>query len=57
MLALILEAEYDQDLPLHRQSKTYAQEGVELSVSTLADWVGTAAAVLSPPHALITARL
>ena len=30
---------------------------MELSVSTLADWVGTAAAVLSPLHALIAAHV
>jgi transposase len=30
---------------------------VELSVSTVADWVGTAAAVLSPLHALIEAHV
>ena len=48
MLATILEAKFGQHLPLNRQSETFAQEGVELSVSTLADWVGTAAAVLSP---------
>ncbi|MDB5370481.1 MAG: transposase, partial [Roseomonas sp.] len=32
-----------QHLPLNRQSESYTREGVELSVSTLADWVGTAA--------------
>ncbi|PZQ58861.1 MAG: IS66 family transposase, partial [Variovorax paradoxus] len=48
LLAMILEAKFGQHLPLNRQSETYGREGVELSVSTLADWVGTAAAVLSP---------
>ncbi|MFK4048185.1 IS66 family transposase [Roseomonas mucosa] len=57
LLAMVLEAKYGQHLPLNRQSETYAQEGVELSVSTLADWVGTAAAVLSPIHALIRAHV
>jgi transposase len=46
-----------QHLPLNRQSESYTREGVELSVSTLADWVGTAAAVLSPLHALIEAHV
>ena len=56
LLAMILEAKFGQHLPLNRQSETYGREGVELSVSTLADWVGTAAAVLSPLHALIAAH-
>lgn len=57
LLAMILEAKFGQHLPLNRQSETYGREGVELSVSTLADWVGTAAAVLSPLHALIAAHV
>jgi transposase len=57
LLAMVLEAKYGQHLPLNRQSETYAREGVELSVSTLADWVGAAAAVLSPLHALIGAHV
>jgi len=31
-------------LTLTRQSAIYAREGVEIDVSTLADWVGAAAA-------------
>ena len=57
LLAMALEAKFGQHLPLNRQSETYAREGVDLSVSTLADWVGTAAAVLSPLHALIEAHV
>jgi transposase len=57
LLAMVLEAKFGQHLPLNRQSENYAREGVELSVSTLADWVGTAAAVLSPLHALIEAHV
>lgn len=53
LLATVLEAKYGQHLPLNRQSDTFAREGIELSVSTLADWVGTCAAVLAPLHALI----
>jgi hypothetical protein len=54
---MVLEAKFGQHLPLNRQSESYAREGVELSVSTLADWVGTAAAVLAPLHALIQAHV
>ena len=41
---MILEAKFGQHLPLNRQSETYALQGIELSVSTIADWVGTSTA-------------
>jgi transposase len=48
LLALVLAAKYGQHLPLTRQSAIYAGEGVELDVSTLADWVGSSTASLMP---------
>jgi transposase len=48
LLAQILFAKYGLHLPLNRQSAVYAREGVDLDVSTLADWVGAAAATLMP---------
>ena len=48
LLAHILFSKYGLHLPLNRQSATYAREGVDLDVSTLADWVGAAAATLMP---------
>jgi transposase len=57
LLATVLEAKFGQHLPLNRQSETYGREGVELSVSTRADWVGTSAAALAPLHALIEAHV
>ena len=48
LLALVLAAKYGQHLPLTRQSAIYAREGVELDVSTLADWVGSSTAGLMP---------
>lgn len=48
LLAHILFAKYGLHLPLTRQSTTYGHEGVALDVSTLADWVGAAAAALMP---------
>jgi transposase len=48
LLALVLAAKYGRHLPLTRQSAIYAGEGVELDVSTLADWVGASAAGLMP---------
>jgi transposase len=48
LLAHVLFATYGLHLPLTRQSVTYAREGIELDVSTLADWVGASAATLMP---------
>jgi transposase len=48
LLAHILFSKYGLHLPLTRQSTTYAREGIELDVSTLADWVGASAATLMP---------
>jgi hypothetical protein len=38
---------------LNRQSERYAREGIDLSLSTLADQVGACATALSPLHVLI----
>ena len=46
-----------QHQPLNRQSERYAREGVDLSLSTLADQVGACAAALKPLHALIEAHV
>ena len=48
LLAHVLFAKYGLHLPLNRQSEVYAREGIDLDVSTLADWVGAAAATLMP---------
>jgi len=53
LLAMILYAKYGEHQPLNRQSETYAREGVDLDVSTLADHVGAGASVLSPLCELI----
>lgn len=57
LLAMILFEKYGQHQPLNRQSERYAREGVELSLSTLADQVGVCAAVLRPIHDLIAAHV
>ncbi|MEE9211017.1 MAG: IS66 family transposase [Kiloniellales bacterium] len=57
LLAMILFEKYGQHQPLNRQSERYAREGVELSLSTLADQVGACAAVLRPLHDLIAAQV
>ena len=48
LLAHILFSKYGLYLPFHRQSGVYGREGIDLDVSTLADWVGAAAATLMP---------
>lgn len=41
-------SKYADHTPLHRQCQIFAREGVELRRSTLADWVGQAAQLLTP---------
>ena len=48
LLAEVLHNKYRAHLPLNRQSDLYAAQGVDLDVSTLADWVGACAATLAP---------
>ena len=63
LLAHVLFGKYGCHLPLNRQSAIYANEGVDLDVSTLADWVGASAATLMPlvetieDHVLAAERL
>lgn len=49
-LAMMLFEKYGQHQPLNRQRDRYAREGVDLSLSTLADQVGACAHVLRPLH-------
>ena len=53
LLAMVLFEKYGQHVPLNRQAERYAREGVLLSLSTLADQVGTCAGVLEPLFRLI----
>lgn len=48
LLAHVLIAKYCDHLPLYRQADIYAREGVELSRSTMADWIGKASALMQP---------
>jgi transposase len=48
LLAQVLFNKYRAHLPLNRQSDIYAKEGIDLGVSTMADWVGACAATLMP---------
>jgi transposase len=57
LLAMILFEKFGQHQPLNRQSDRYAREGIDLSVSTLADQVGACTAALQPLHTLIEAHV
>jgi len=57
LLAMILFEKFAQHQPLNRQSERYAREGIDLSLSTLADQVGACAAALKPIHSLIEAHV
>lgn len=48
LLAHVLVSKYADHLPLYRQSEIYERQGLELERSTLAGWVGGAAAALAP---------
>jgi transposase len=48
LLAHVLVSKYDDHLPLYRQQEIYARLGLNLSLSTLCDWVGAAALALAP---------
>ena len=57
LLAMILFEKFGTHQPLNRQAERYAREGVEISLSTLADQVGACAAALAPLHRLIEAHV
>jgi len=52
LLAHVMVAKYCDHLPLYRQSRIYAREGVEIDRSTMAGWVEQVHALLDP---LVTA--
>ena len=57
LLAMMLVEKYANHQPLNRQSEQYTREGIELSVSTMADHVGACAATLRPLCELIKAHV
>src|SRR5437763_11779869 len=57
LLAMMLVAKYANHQPLNRQSEQYGREGIELSVSAMADHVGACAATLMPIYELIKAHV
>jgi transposase len=57
LLAHILFSKYGLRPPLNRQSTAAVREGINLDVSTLADWVGACAATLMPLVEAILVRV
>ena len=57
LLAMVLHDKFALHQPLNRQSERFAREGIDLSLSTLADHVGSAAALLAPLAELIRAHV
>ena len=57
LLAMILYGKFGNHLPLNRQSESFAREGIDLDVSTLADWVGACSATLAPLVDLIRSHV
>jgi transposase len=53
LLAHILVAKYDDQLPLYRQGEIFARMGADIPRSTLIDWCGQGAAALRPLADLI----
>jgi len=57
LLAHVVTCKYADRLPLHRQEAMLARQGVELSRSTLCDWMAAAADLLTPLHAWTLAQV
>ena len=57
LLAMIVFEKYGQHQLLNRQRDRYAREGVDLSLSTLADQVGVCTVALRPLHDRIAAHV
>ena len=57
LLAMVVFEKFGQHQPLNRQAERYAREGVDLSLSTLADQVGAVTDLLKPLHDLIAAHV
>src|SRR6202041_3212375 len=57
LLAMILFEKFGQHQPLNRLAERYALEGVPISLSTMADAVGSSCAVLNPVLRLIEAHV
>jgi transposase len=57
LIAHVITEKYCDHIPLHRQERRFAREGVELSRSTLCDWMAGAARTLEPLYDLMRALI
>lgn len=57
LVANVLVAKYADHVPLYRQAQGFTRQGIEIDRSTLAFWVGYAAAELKPVWRLMRADL
>jgi transposase len=57
LLAMVLFEKFGQHQPLNRQAERYAREGVPISLSTMADAVGSSCAALDPVLRLVEAHV
>jgi transposase len=57
LLAHVITSKYLDHQPLHRQESMLARNGVELSRSTLADWMAASADLLKPLYQLMLAEV
>ena len=53
LLAHVITEKYADHLPLHRQERRLARQGLEISRSTLCGWMGSAAKMLEPLYNLM----
>jgi transposase len=57
LLAHVVTSKYADHLPLHRQEAMLARQGVELSRSTLCDWMAAVAYLLTPLYDLMLSQV
>ena len=57
LLAMILFEKFGQHQPLNRQAERYAREGVPISLSTMADAVGSVCTALAPLSRLLESHV
>ena len=57
LLAQVIVAKHVDHLPLYRQSAIYARSGIELSRTTLAEWIGACGVALQPLADRLQAKL
>ena len=53
LIAMVAFEKFGRHRPLNRQAERFTREGVDISLSTLADLIGHATVALAPVHALI----